>query len=144
MNITWVIKMLQLPSLYLYLSSHVSCHLEEPALQGEGRVTHSCNVSNRDGLCFSLPSRWGRLKIHGEWCWNLPLLEISGWSGRGNNSWLQFLAAACLSLPPPWSCLPGGLKFLFPLLFPPLFSSVLLASDALSASTWQKYQRLIL
>lgn len=42
------------------------------------------------------------------------------------NLWLvgkrrQFLAAACLPLPPPWSCLAGGLKSLFPLLFPPLF-----------------------
>lgn len=60
-------KMLQLPSLYLYLSSHVSCHLEETAaLQGEGRVIHSCDVSNRKGLWFSLPSSWARLKLRGE------------------------------------------------------------------------------
>lgn len=78
--------MLQLPSLYLYLSSHVSRHLEETvALRAEGRVIHSCLG---EGLCFPLPSSWARLKIHGEWCWNFPLPKISGWWGKGDNSWL--------------------------------------------------------
>lgn len=59
--------MLQLPSLYLYLSSHMNCHLVGMAgNQGEGRVTHSCKVCRQQCGLLSFPPSWGRLKVHGK------------------------------------------------------------------------------
>lgn len=68
--------MLQLPSLYLYLSSHVNCHLVGMAgNQGEGRVTHSCNVC-RQQCALLFPAF--ELEKDAVWLAVIaPLLEVS-------------------------------------------------------------------
>lgn len=45
----------------------MNCHLVGMAgNQGEGRVTHSCNVCRQQCGLLSFPPSWGRLKVHGK------------------------------------------------------------------------------